>query len=333
MRDRLHHLLERFTAGTADADAVRATPDPQKFYLGVLFMFFLLVVFTLGQAVVTAVAILASREPLVHQEVMELSALVNAAMATLLGGIYTCQARWDKVAEDDANFLRRYRLMLATILLILCFTLFHLHLLGSQNSLYQVGFVAELVVVSWFLRWREAILLFALGNLALLGMVLLEVDDVLAYAPLLRQGNHLARTFLDTRFLLGNGVIYLFLVTLLWFVTWQLRVSFKTVAVTNQQTEAALRAEIERHERTAAEREVAIQDLRRALEQVKTLRGLVPICAQCKKIRDDKGYWRDVEIYIMQHSEADFTHGLCPECSERYWREFEEASKSKEPKP
>jgi len=54
-----------------------------------------------------------------------------------------------------------------------------------------------------------------------------------------------------------------------------------------------------------------------ALEHVKTLHGLLPICAWCKRIRDDQGYWSQVEAYIHTHSDADFTHGICPECLER----------------
>ena len=53
-----------------------------------------------------------------------------------------------------------------------------------------------------------------------------------------------------------------------------------------------------------------------ALEEIKALSGLLPICAYCKKIRDDKGYWNRLESYIEKHSEASFSHGLCPECSE-----------------
>lgn len=64
--------------------------------------------------------------------------------------------------------------------------------------------------------------------------------------------------------------------------------------------------------------EMALQEandkLRRAMEQVKTLRGIVPICMHCKKIRDDKGYWNQVEVYVRDHTEAEFSHGLCPEC-------------------
>ena len=62
------------------------------------------------------------------------------------------------------------------------------------------------------------------------------------------------------------------------------------------------------------ERERLIQELQEALAKVKTLSGLLPICAWCKKLRDDKGYWKSVEEYISAYTGADFTHGICPEC-------------------
>jgi len=69
---------------------------------------------------------------------------------------------------------------------------------------------------------------------------------------------------------------------------------------------------------------MALLELRRvsaqmadALERVKTLHGLLPICAWCKRIRDDKGYWSQVEAYIHAHTGADFTHGICPDCFEK----------------
>jgi len=66
-----------------------------------------------------------------------------------------------------------------------------------------------------------------------------------------------------------------------------------------------------------AERKQLIAQLQDALARVKRLTGLLPICAWCKKIRDDKGYWNHVEAYIAEHTEADFTHGICPECVKR----------------
>jgi PAS domain S-box-containing protein len=66
-----------------------------------------------------------------------------------------------------------------------------------------------------------------------------------------------------------------------------------------------------------------IQELTDALARVKTLNGLLPICASCKKIRNDNGYWEQVEIYIRQRSNAEFTHGICPECVHRLYPEYE----------
>jgi DNA-binding response OmpR family regulator len=57
-----------------------------------------------------------------------------------------------------------------------------------------------------------------------------------------------------------------------------------------------------------------IHELSQAIEQIKTLRGIIPICANCKKIRNDAGYWQQVEVYVHNHTEADFSHGICPEC-------------------
>ncbi len=62
-----------------------------------------------------------------------------------------------------------------------------------------------------------------------------------------------------------------------------------------------------------------IAELREAMENVKTLKGLIPICARCKKVRDDQGYWGQIEKYISEHSEALFSHGICPECSEELY--------------
>ena len=71
------------------------------------------------------------------------------------------------------------------------------------------------------------------------------------------------------------------------------------------------------------ERERLIKELQKALSNVKTLTGLLPICAWCKKIRDDTGYWNEVEHYISEHSDAEFTHGMCAECLEKYIKENE----------
>ncbi len=67
-----------------------------------------------------------------------------------------------------------------------------------------------------------------------------------------------------------------------------------------------------------------IADLSKALEHIKLLQGLIPICMYCKKVRDDKNYWEQIEHYIAAHSDAKFTHGICPDCSKRVMNEMKE---------
>jgi len=70
------------------------------------------------------------------------------------------------------------------------------------------------------------------------------------------------------------------------------------------------------------ERDRFIYKLQEALSKVKTLSGLLPICSSCKKIRDDKGYWNQIEDYIREHCPADFSHSVCPVCAKRLYPEF-----------
>ncbi|MBL7005977.1 MAG: hypothetical protein ISR78_02720 [Spirochaetia bacterium] len=65
------------------------------------------------------------------------------------------------------------------------------------------------------------------------------------------------------------------------------------------------------------------ENLQKALSEIKTLKGIVPICANCKKIRDDDGYWNQLEEYIRDHSEVDFSHGICPDCAEKLYSELD----------
>jgi PAS domain S-box-containing protein len=94
----------------------------------------------------------------------------------------------------------------------------------------------------------------------------------------------------------------------------------------------AVKEDITARKQTEAEREHLIKDLQDALAHVKSLSGLLPICASCKKIRDDKGYWDQVESYISKHSEATFTHGICPDCIKKWYPELAEAGLGDSPK-
>ena len=93
---------------------------------------------------------------------------------------------------------------------------------------------------------------------------------------------------------------------------------------------ATVFSNITQRKRTETEREKLISDLEDALTQVKMLSGLLPICASCKKIRDDKGYWNQIETYIEHHSEAQFSHGICGECAEKLYGDKEWFNKSRD---
>ncbi len=85
-------------------------------------------------------------------------------------------------------------------------------------------------------------------------------------------------------------------------------------AVNNAMERARLRAVVRERER---EKDELIAQLKSALSDVETLRGLIPICASCKKVRDDGGYWSVVEEYVSKHTQASFTHSYCPACYEK----------------
>jgi PAS domain S-box-containing protein len=80
--------------------------------------------------------------------------------------------------------------------------------------------------------------------------------------------------------------------------------------------------DISERKNAEGERERLIRELQTALADVRTLRGLIPICAWCKRIRNDHGYWEQLESYIHKHSDADFTHGMCPDCARKHTEEL-----------
>ena len=89
-----------------------------------------------------------------------------------------------------------------------------------------------------------------------------------------------------------------------------------------QHTYRQLGQQYFRSELLLRQRERLIRSLRQSLSNIRTLRGFIPICAHCKKVRDDEGFWHAVEHYLKEHSDAEFTHGICPQCSESMLREW-----------
>jgi hypothetical protein len=84
------------------------------------------------------------------------------------------------------------------------------------------------------------------------------------------------------------------------------------ILLNGQRLDAELRA-------SKAELNATVSYLEQALASVKTLNGLLPICSSCKKVRDDTGYWSQIETYVSSHSDAEFSHGLCPECARKLY--------------
>lgn len=83
-----------------------------------------------------------------------------------------------------------------------------------------------------------------------------------------------------------------------------------------------LKQEIEIRSRTQQENEILIENLQKAMAEIQTLQGMLPICSFCKSIRDDKGYWKSIESYFSKHSELVFSHGLCPDCAKKHYPEY-----------
>lgn len=102
----------------------------------------------------------------------------------------------------------------------------------------------------------------------------------------------------------------------------RLRVRLEEQAEGLQRINRQLRTELEERRRVEKALGEKNAELAAALTNVKFLSGLLPICAACKKIRDDKGYWSQVECYLEVHSEATFTHGMCPDCMKKWYPDY-----------
>lgn len=105
-------------------------------------------------------------------------------------------------------------------------------------------------------------------------------------------------------------------------VEFPVEINSSTINLQGKTVNFAIVRDITERKRAEAEREKLIRELQNALSEVKTLQGFLPICASCKKIRDDKGYWEQIENYLHKHSEVEFSHSICPECAEKLYPDF-----------
>jgi response regulator RpfG family c-di-GMP phosphodiesterase len=100
------------------------------------------------------------------------------------------------------------------------------------------------------------------------------------------------------------------------YITKPFRMEEVLARVTTHLALRSLQLELEEKNTNLAETNAALE---RALGEIKTLRGILPICCSCKKIRDDQGYWNQIEVYIRSHSQAEFSHGICPDCAQKLY--------------
>jgi diguanylate cyclase len=95
------------------------------------------------------------------------------------------------------------------------------------------------------------------------------------------------------------------------------------VFINNEKLLYSIIHDISDRKKIEQEKAQLIEKLTKALEEIKTLKGILPICSSCKKIRDDKGYWQQIEACIGQHSGAEFTHGICPDCARKLYPDLD----------
>ena len=189
-----------------------------------------------------------------------------------------------------------------------------------------------LLAMYWLPEARPIILLFYLAPFSF-GMLSLTLRQYLSVAACV-QGLYAAllglEYFQDRQGFKIHYELFLFVlfgILLAWFTFFggfvsnirrRLRVQKEEI----QKAHEEIIIEMEERKRAQNEKDNLIVELKDALHKVKTLSGLLPICASCKKIRDDKGYWNQIESYIQDHSGAEFTHGMCPECLKKLYPDF-----------
>lgn len=280
------------------------------FMNGMMLMAVMLTIYTIAQ-----ISILYSShiEDLVDRSAFVVSIYTDLFVCVMLLVNYLHFRKYHEAAAEDP---RIYSIMIWTIALLLIASLIHIHLVGSQSSLHYLLIVAILLVASWFFRWREVLLFFLFGHLGLAAMIALESTGILTYAPLFAEHDKLARVYLDWRVFVGQTTNYLFVLVICTGLLWKIRRVLEKSESLREAANRKLRREIAERIQSEKEKEVLITKLQESLDQVKTLSGLLPICSKCKNIRDDQGYWQQLESYLKRHSpEIEFTHGLCPKCA------------------
>lgn len=242
---------------------------------------------------------------------------------------------------------RRYDL-LRTFIILLAAVCFAFSIINYFRGLYYLA-VAELFIffislwMLFYIRKRERLRLISFIFICVSCSLGLFGSAISATHPTFAVWNSLSPFF--AFYLLGKKkgavitVIYIPISTVLYMVSHSTGVNaIPLVAVMNivlfmlciswiayhfettrSETERALLDDIDERIKTEHELEKTVEELKQASSEVKTLSGLLPICSSCKKIRDDRGYWTQIESYVKRHSNAEFSHGICPDCAKKYY--------------
>ncbi len=200
---------------------------------------------------------------------------------------------------------RQSQFRLTVLCLLMFLTLCVFDYFRDANISLSIFYLLPIGMATWFVGRRTAVLMSSLGALIWAAAEFLEIAPHSSYAFLFRNPAVRVGFLLSVVFLLAS------------IRSWGEELEKKV-----EERTALLAKEIEERKSSEAERERLIGELREALSRVTKLRGLLPICASCKRIRDDQGYWNQIEEYLHQHSDAEFTHGICPECVDKLYPEF-----------
>jgi len=264
--------------------------------------------------------LLVPADDMIHTEMLWLAIGGNLFSIAVVFVFWSFNTRQQNNGHEVGFFFRISMLVVSVAILFIW--LMHLHIAGSLNSLLLSMILAGLIVVTTFLPSREAIWVFVCGNVAVFTLVGLEYMEVLPYAPLFVESPLLKEVFLDWRSIVMSGTIYLGMISITGIITFKTRSAMEKNSAKIYNVNQNLLKEIDERRRIQNENERLIKELQTALDEVKTLEDLMPICSSCKKIRDDSGYWQQVEGYLHERAGATFTHGLCPECAEKLYPEF-----------
>lgn len=222
---------------------------------------------------------------------------------------YSLGSSWYYMRKYKAGLLT-YRMSagLFTVLLLLL-----IHLGGSDGSMILWMFTYPLI--SFFLFGTREGLLWSAG---MIFMVLLLFWFPPPWLDIYDYSTGFKIRFINSYFIV-SGIAY-------WFEFLRNRYHHQSEQKTErlEKEQQLLKQQILERKKAEAEKEQLIKQLRESLEEIKTLSGLLPICASCHKIRDDKGYWNQLEKYISFHTEVKFSHGFCPDCAARLRAELQQ---------